>query len=240
MANSKNIYIAIAAILVIQVLIVFKFPAVFKTDTVKKQTNQSRVVRYIPIGDSYTIGLGVDEQYSWPNILTGHLMEKGIEIDLAANPAVSGYTVRDAIEYELPVIEELKPDFVTVFIGANDNFAQRPVAEFQNDLTELLDRLRLILDKPENVVLVTIPDYSKSPALNDGDNDELSYFIAEYNRAIKELAIKRGLKVADIFAVSQKMTENEDYIEDGLHPSSLGYAKWESIIYPVVLDLLKD
>lgn len=196
-------------------------------------------ITYISIGDSYTIGNGNLEENRWPNVLERHLNEVGINIKLIANPAVSGYTVQDAILRELPVVERLKPDFVTVLIGANDNFSQTDPSIFEHDLKELLDKLQPMLKNPKNIVLITIPDYSKSPAASDYETAGVSEGIQQYNEIIKSEADKRDLKVADIFPISQTMTGAEDYISDGLHPSAEGYAKWEKVIYPVVYDFLK-
>lgn len=196
-------------------------------------------VSYIPIGDSYTIGNGNLEENRWPNVLVRHLNEAGINVKLVANPAVSGYTVRDAIEIELPVVERLKPDFVTVLIGANDNFRQTPASTYERGLKGVLDKLQSMLANPKNIVLITIPDYSKSPATSGYNTTGVSESIEDYNQIIKSEALIRGLKVADIFPVSQTMTGRDDYISDGLHPSAQGYAKWEKVIYPVVYEFLK-
>lgn len=196
-------------------------------------------IKYISLGDSYTIGNGVPESGRWPNVLTQHLNEAGINIRLIANPAVSGYTVEDAVRTELPVVKKLQPDFVTVLIGANDNFRQKDVDIFQKDFVGFLDELQAITPNPENIVLITIPDYGKSPAVAGEDTELISKSIEEYNEVIKSEANKRGLKVADIFPVSQTMTSADDYIDDGLHPSAQGYTKWEKVIYPVVYSLLK-
>ncbi len=201
--------------------------------------NGEATVTYLPIGDSYTIGNGVLEKDRWPNVVVKHLNEAGVKVQLVGNPAVSGYAVSDAILLELPLVESLKPDFVTVLIGANDNFRETPVEVFETDLKELLDKLQGMLHEPKNIVLITIPDYSKSPGGRGYDAAAISKSIEEYNEVIKSEADSRGLEVADIFPVSQTMTGRDDYISDGLHPSAAGYAKWEQIIYPVVLEALK-
>lgn len=197
-------------------------------------------IRYVAIGDSYTIGYGVSEVDRWPNVLVNNLKKEGININLVANPSASGFMVRDAIDFELPEVEKIKPDFVTVLIGANDSFRQEETEVYQKDLIELLDRLDKILPNPKNIVLITIPDYSISPQAFGFPKEELSKLIQDYNEVIRKEANKRGLKVADIFSISQAMIETSDYIEDGLHPSAQGYLKWEKVIFPVIFDLLKD
>ena len=209
-------------------------------NTVGNTKLANAAITYVPIGDSYTIGYDVNENDRWPNVLVNNLKKEGINISLVSNPAVSGFTVRDATYFELPEIEEIKPDFVTVLIGANDSFGQRDINIFEKDLIELLDKLEEILPTPKNIVLITIPDYSIPLQTEGFDKKSLSKSIEEYNRVIKDQAQKRKLRVADIFPISQTMTQASDYTQDGLHPSSLGYLKWEKIIFPVVFKLLKN
>lgn len=196
-------------------------------------------IKYISLGDSYTIGNGVLEKDRWPNVLVKHLNEADINIRLIGNPAVSGYTVEDALRRELPIVRQLNPDFVTVLIGANDNFRLKSHDIYNRELTAFLDELQSILKEPKNIVLVTIPDYSISPAASGNNTEGISKSIQEYNEIVKAEGSKRGLPIADIFPVSQTMTGSDDYISDGLHPSAQGYAKWEKVIYPVVFELLK-
>lgn len=206
------------------------------------QNNQSiddnDVIGYIPFGDSYTIGLGVVESHRWPNIMIENFAKEGINIKILNSPAVSGYTVRDMINYELPILKSIKPDFITVFIGTNDSFANTDVDVFKHDYIDLLDKTQKMLPNPKNIVLITIPDYSKFPALNNNQNVSLSRSIYSYNEVIIEESVRRGLVLADIYPLSQEMTNKRDFIYDGLHPSREGYLKWESVIYPKVRELL--
>lgn len=228
------------ALAVLLFFTVFLGVLIFRNNSKAVPEKESKEIKYVAIGDSYTIGLGIDEEGRWPNVLVKYLQEKGIKIELVANPSVSGFTVRDAIEIELPVVQSIKPDFVTVLIGANDNFMQRDEDDYRTDLVELLDKLQSIMTNPGNIVLVTIPDYSKSPSVQGRGEEGLSEFIQSYNIVIKEEAEKKNLPVADIFPVSQTMTGSEDYTEDGLHPSAQGYRKWEEVIFPRVFLFLRD
>jgi len=196
-------------------------------------------IKYVPVGDSLTIGLGVAVEDRWPNILSDHLIREGIDIHLVVNPAVSGYTVKDATEVELAVVGEVKPDLVTVLVGTNDNFRGKEAKKYHQELRDLLNKLQSMMTEPKNIVLITIPDYSVSPALRRYPKEEITSLVGEYNEIIWEEGKERGLAVADIFPVSRTMTSDADYISDGLHPSAQGYIKWERVIFPVVLDLLK-
>jgi len=235
----KNIFVIIVVFIVVLAFVVLylnQTSTKFHKNTV---TNPEMGIRYVAIGDSYTIGFGIAEENRWPNILTNHLKEMGVNIHLVANVAVSGYTVKDIIELELKEVEKIRPDFVTVLIGANDNFEQKEAETYRQELQELLDRLQPMVTNPKNIVLITLPDYTKSPVLRSYPKEDVLKLIKQYNEVIIEVGRKRNLAIADIFPISQTMTNDEDYVLDGLHPSTQSYIKWESIIFPIVFDLLK-
>jgi len=75
---------------------------------------EDKKIRYVALGDSYTIGEGAKRDESWPTLLTKHLNEKGVSVELVANPSRTGWTTQDLIDRELSVCEENKPDFVTL------------------------------------------------------------------------------------------------------------------------------
>jgi lysophospholipase L1-like esterase len=208
------------------------------------ETSQNNVkegiIRYVAVGDSYTIGLGVDENERWPNLLVKHLADNGIAVELVENLAVSGYTTRNAIEFELPLFEKTKPDFATLLIGANDSFQYLDSKFFENSLKTLLDRMQENMSNPKNIILITVPDHAKSAAgRKEGLGEETTKLVEEYNRIIKMEAYNRGLPVADIAVEADLSSDPANYIEDGLHPSAKGYRKWEKAIYPAVYNFLK-
>jgi len=77
-------------------------------------------IRYVPIGDSYSIGEGASPNESWPALLAQHLSEKGVHVDLVANPSRTGWTTQQAIDRELPIFRQMQPNFATLQIGVND------------------------------------------------------------------------------------------------------------------------
>ncbi|MFO0703953.1 MAG: SGNH/GDSL hydrolase family protein [Patescibacteria group bacterium] len=200
-----------------------------------------KIFSFLTIGDSYTYGLGVKHENNWPNQLIKKLKSQGTNLDLNINPAVSGFTVRDAINIEVPLLAKEHPDFVIVLIGANDLFQMRLSTDFKKDYQELISLIQANLKHPNNVILLTIPDHTKTPAykLFGGDPDNVKQ-IEEYNSIIKNEAKNKGLFLIDIFPVSQISTSSAYFIEDGVHPSALGYEKWVSVIAPKVGEFLRN
>lgn len=206
------------------------------TKTIAQQT-----IRYVALGDSYTIGTGAEEEESWPVVLTKHLKENKVNIELIANPSASGRTTEGIINYGLPILDESKATFVTLFIGVNDWVIGSDIISFQKNLISIIEHIQKQLPDKSKLVLITLPDFGVTPSgKNFSHGRDISKGIAEFNKIISSEANKRKLPIADLFEVSKKMGTNPDWISpDGLHPSAKGYKVWEESIYSVVYPLLK-
>ena len=77
----------------------------------EKINKQAERIRYVAIGDSYSIGEGASPDESWPALVTGHLNANGLHVDLVANPSRTGWTTQQAIDQELPIFLAAKPEF---------------------------------------------------------------------------------------------------------------------------------
>jgi acyl-CoA thioesterase-1 len=190
-------------------------------------------ISYLPLGDSYTIGESVAEFERWPNQLADSFERTGRSLQILENPAVTGYTTQDLITYELPLVGKLKPEFVTVLIGVNDYVQGVGIERFSANMELIVMRLRKQMHRPENILLVTIPDYAKTPAgASYGDPLVASRCILQMNDVIILAAKGAGLPCADIFEVSQLVRNDPGLVApDGLHPSALQYRAWVRIIY---------
>lgn len=196
-------------------------------------------IRFLPLGDSYTICEGAKWEESWPFLLTQHLRDAGFPIKLLGNPAVTGYTTDQLISEELPVFDKLKPTFVTILIGVNDYVQGRSSQQFSDKLIFVLDHVQKHLPNPNKIILITIPDYSvTSGGAQYARGRDVHQGIMQFNNIIKAEASKRKLPVVDIFPSTLKMKTDPSLIsEDGLHPSAKEYANWEVLIREVALGM---
>ena len=196
--------------------------------------------RYVALGDSYTIGEGVEEAECWPSLLTAHLREAGIDIELVANPSRTGWTTERLIERELPVFDESRPTFATLLIGVNDWVRAVTPAEFEANLALILDHVQAVLPAPGRLVLVTIPDFSVTPSGGDyGYGRDTTGGIAGFNVIIATHAARRGVPLVDIFPLSRETVGPEWVAGDGLHPNAAAYVAWERLILPAALSVLR-
>jgi acyl-CoA thioesterase-1 len=196
-------------------------------------------LRYVALGDSYTIGTAVAEPERWPDQLVGALGGAAAPLRLAANLAVNGFTSADVIAEELPRLDELRPSFVTMLIGVNDVVQGVPDATYRAHLETIFDDLLRRL-APSRVLAVTTPDYTVTPAGADyGDPAERRAGIVRANGTMNAVAGARGVAVVDIFDVSQRAATDRALVAaDGLHPSGAQYALWVARIAPLVRELL--
>ncbi len=197
-------------------------------------------IRYVAIGDSYSIGEGASPNESWPALLTRHLNDKGVHIDLVANPSRTGWTTQQAIDRELPIFIESKPTFATLQIGVNDWVQGVDEEAFRQRFTFLVEQILAGLRDKDRLLIVTIPDFGvTSSGSHYAGGRNISEGLARFNQIITEEATKRGLRVVDVFPISKKMGDDVSLVAaDGLHPSAKEYAEWEKAIFPAALDLL--
>jgi lysophospholipase L1-like esterase len=205
-----------------------------------KIDQKNELIRYVAIGDSYSIGEGASPDQSWPAVLTRHLNAQGLQVDLVANPSVTGWTSQQAIDRELPIFLQSKPNFATLQIGVNDWVQGADEITFRKRFLSLVDQMLAVLPNKDRLLIVTIPDFSVTPTgtrYSRGRN--ISEGLTRFNEIINYEAKKRGLKVVDVFPASKAMKNDPSLIAaDGLHPSAKEYAEWEKIILPVASQLL--
>lgn len=197
-------------------------------------------IRYAAIGDSYSIGEGAQPGEAWPAVLAGNLRKSGLPVELVANPSVTGWTAEQALAEEIPVYATARPTFATLQIGVNDWVSGAPAGEFRRRLERLLDAMIAVLPDKDRLLVVNIPDFSATPTgLAYARGRDVKRGLTEYNEIIAAAAKARGLRVVDVFPLSQRMAEDPSLIaEDGLHPSAKEYAEWEKRIFPVAREVL--
>ena len=206
-------------------------------------TSNQPPVRYVALGDSYTIGTSVSVDARWPNQLVAALAASGssgsTRLDLIANLGVNGYTSRDVIDVELPQLASLQPEFITLLIGVNDVVQGVPTEIYRTNIVRILDDLVARVGAAR-VLVVTTPDYTVTPAGADyGDPVQQAAGIRENNTILTTLATARGIVAVDIYDISLGAGSDRSLVaDDGLHPSGKQYALWVARIHPVAAGLI--
>src|ERR1700751_533331 len=140
-----------------------------------------KTIRYVALGDSYTIGTGAKENEAWPALLTKHLNDKNVKAELIANPSVNGYSTQNLIDEELSVFDKSNADFVTILIGVNDWVRGVETETFHRNLILIIEHVKKKLAVKKNILLVTIPDFGVTPSgKNYGNGRDISKGISEF------------------------------------------------------------
>ncbi len=191
----------------------------------------------LALGDSYTIGEGVNEEERWPNQFIQVAYENGVDFSSSRIIAETGWKSYDLINAIESSNFEKKYDYVSLLIGVNNQFNSRPINEFKNDLDKLLVKINNLKKKSGSVLIISIPDWGSSPFGEGFDRNEISNEINTFNNSLKSFANINGLKYVDVTEISRRATNEPNLItDDNLHPSGVMYLEWAKKIFNVWID----
>ena len=197
-------------------------------------------ISYLALGDSYTIGEGVEDAGRWPVQLAARLREAGIRIADPRIIATTGWTTDELAA----AMDEAEPlggwNFVSLLIGVNNQYRGRSVDEYVGGFHRLLRRtVALAGGRTDRVLVLSIPDWGVTPfAFASGrDRQAIADDLDAYNAAARELCAAEGVAFVDITGIS-RMDAADMLAEDGLHPSAAQYARWADAALPVAQRLL--
>ena len=191
----------------------------------------------LALGDSYTIGEGVDEDQRWPNQFIKVAYENGVDFSSSRIIAETGWKSYDLINAIESSNFEKKYDYVSLLIGVNNQFNSRPVNEFKNDLDKLLIKINNLKKKNGSVLIISIPDWGSSPFGEGFDRNVISNEINTFNNSLKNFANTNGLNYVDVTEISRRAINEPNLIAiDNLHPSGVMYLEWAKKIFQVWID----
>jgi lysophospholipase L1-like esterase len=199
-------------------------------------------IRFLALGDSYTIGHAVNLNQRWPVQLSDSLSEAGINISGAEIIAQTGWTTRQLIRG----IELQNPqgtyDLVSLLIGVNNQYRKQDTATYRTEFRELLHMaIAFADDKATHVIVVSIPDYGVTPFAQEMNPEKISAEIDAFNRINYEETMNMSVKYIDITPISRKAAYDPDLTAgDGLHPSGKMYTEWVALIYPIALEIIQN
>jgi lysophospholipase L1-like esterase len=169
---------------------------------------------YVAIGDSAAQGIGASRPgHSYVGVLAERIHRHTGRMPRVANLSISGATVPMAVELELPQLRRLRPDVVTVCIGAND------IPTF--DPTRFRAGIRALFgDLPSHAIVSDLPSFYFLPSEKR---------VLEANRIVREEAAERGLVVVGLHALTKRQGlwgVVTQFAGDLFHPNDRGYRVW--------------
>ena len=192
---------------------------------------------FIALGDSYTIGEGVNEDERWPNQFVDVAYESGVDFDQPMIIAETGWKTYDLLNAINQTNFTKKYDYISLLIGVNNQFNSRPIDEFEEDLNKLMDEMKRIKKNDGSIIIISIPDWGYTPFGESSDMSDISEQINLFNSSLRKFATTNGLKYVDVTEISRRGINEPDLItNDNLHPSGIMYLEWAKKIYNIWID----
>lgn len=200
-------------------------------------------LRFLALGDSYSIGEGVADDERWPAQLARRLRASGVAIEDPEVVARTGWTT-DELSAAMDAAALAPPyDFVTLLIGVNDQYRGRALANYRTEFAALLARaIALAGGRRDRVVVVSIPDWGVTRfARTEGrDAAAIAAAIDAFNAAAHAIAGSEQVAFVDVTAASREAGDHDAMlVGDGLHPSAAQYALWADVLFSVVRERLR-
>jgi lysophospholipase L1-like esterase len=189
-------------------------------------------MKYLALGDSYTIGELVAAEDNFPNQVKAKMKNAVLPIEELKIVATTGWKTYDLVRaMEIEVVDN-DYDFVTLLIGVNNQYNNGKLQEFKTHFAYILDRaIHYAAGKTHRVVVLSIPDWGWTPFNKDRDKSVISADINEYNKIIKSTADLYRCPYINITKSTREHAQDLTYLaKDQLHLSAKEYEIWAGLI----------
>jgi len=198
-------------------------------------------MRFLALGDSYTIGESVAAEERWPAQLAALLNAAGVEVSAPLIIAATGWTT-DELAAGIDAADVRGPfDLVSLLIGVNNQYRGRDPEQYRAEFAGLLTRaIAFAGGEPSAVIVLSIPDWGVTPFANGRERAQIAAAIDAFNAINREAAEAAGARYVDVTPISRRAATDPALIAaDGLHPSGAMYAEWARLALPLAREILK-
>jgi len=184
--------------------------------------NQEKIIF---LGDSYTIGEGVDFNENFPNKLIKKLSRLTNATFTAKIIAKTGWTTGELLAALQNTVTADDFKIATLLIGVNNQYRGLDIEIYKKEFEVLLKRAISFVTNPNSVIVISIPDWGQTPFAKNRDKSKISWEIDQYNSINRSIAAKYQSHYLDITSGYRLRSNAAEFIAgDGLHPSSAEYA----------------
>lgn len=202
----------------------------------------SKKFKILALGDSYTIGQGVCSTCGFPQQLKDRLnLEQSQEHEFSVQViATTGWTTSDLKNAIVAQSPSNDFDLVTLLIGVNNQFQNRPFSLYETELIQLIDTaVGLVGADPEKLIIVSIPDYAFTPFGQSFNPEKISSELDRYNEFAQQYSQANKLSYVYITDITRRGLDEQNLVAgDRLHPSALAYSQFVNRIMPLALKKL--
>jgi lysophospholipase L1-like esterase len=207
-----------------------------------KMEQEHDSLKYLALGDSYTIGESVEVTLRYPVQIADSLKKRGYPVKAPEIIAVTGWTTAD-LKAGIKAADPKGPyDLVSLLIGVNNQYRGMDINIYRTEFGELIDQsIKFAGNDTGHVIVLSIPDWGVTRFASARDREKIAREIDQYNAINKEITLSRGVALVDVTAISRLAEQDETLIAgDGLHPSGRMYTEWVRLAVPEIVKMLKE
>ncbi|MBM4423565.1 MAG: SGNH/GDSL hydrolase family protein [Chloroflexi bacterium] len=196
-------------------------------------------MRFLALGDSYTIGEAVLPAERWPMQLAAMLRERSVAIDDPQIIATTGWTT-DELSAGIDAADSKGTfDLASLLIGVNNQYRGRDTEEYRQQFAALLRRaIAFAGGTPTRVIVLSIPDWGMTPFAAGHDRAAVAAAIDAFNAINREETARLGARYVDVTPIS-RIADPSLIASDGLHPSGKMYTEWARLALPAAIAALR-
>ncbi len=198
------------------------------------------VKTWLALGDSYTIGEGVNPAQRFAAQTANLLKQDSINMNTPEYIATTGWSSYD-LAAAIPAAMPVGYDVVSLLIGVNDQYRFHDTAGYRQRFSNLLSRaIQLANGKKDHVFVLSIPDYSVTPFAANYDTAQIRREIDWFNAINKNVTESFNCSYLDITPSTRQAKNDLSLLAaDGLHPSALEYRRWADRLRQMAMPVLK-
>lgn len=241
-----NQYLVLKIMVLCGFILVFSFCSKAEMDKINPipidTEDSTQGLRYLALGDSYTIGEDVAETESYPFQLFDKLKQSGIPVNMHKIIARTGWTTADLKNGITQEKVDSNWHLVSLLIGVNNQYRGQPISRFETEFRALLEWAIALADgKRERVFVVSIPDYGVTPfGINSGKGPLISMELDNYNSIKENIAGEYNVAFYYITDISRQAENDPSLLaSDKLHPSGKMYKLWLDRFFADVLKMVE-
>ena len=160
------------------------------------------------LGDSLSDGFQLKRSEAYPALIANKLRDAGLNLQVT-NASATGGTTEGGLE-RLPAHLKRKIDIFVLELGINDAFRGVPVEQIQDNLQQIIDRVKA-RNRDVRVVIagMQLPNY--------GADD----YVSAFGKMFGELAAKNGAALVP-YLLDGVAGDPSLNLPDGIHPNASG------------------
>jgi lysophospholipase L1-like esterase len=199
-----------------------------------------RTLRYLALGDSYTLGESVSTDQCWPVQLVALLRERGFLIDEPTIVAQTGWTTYELLAGTGQANPSGTFELVSLQTGVNNQYRGYDIEAYGNEFRTLVQwAIAFAGGDADRVIVLSIPDWGVTPFAEGCNRGQIAQEIDRFNAVNRAEASQVGACYVDVTSVSRNVAEDRTFVAvDGLHPSERMYQVWAHLVLPVALGAL--